>query len=121
MSDVLNRTLLSLGCGLIDQGPDCWHVDIRRTPIVDQVVDLDIYPWPFPSHHFARVIANDIIEHLDDAIQAMEEIYRVLVPYGYVDVRMPNHAHSQAYRALDHKRFANSETMDLFVPGTPYF
>lgn len=120
MSDT-SKHGLNLGCGMLNMGEHLINVDIRRTPLVDCYADLNHYPWPFRYGWAEEIQALDVIEHLDDAYQAMEEIWRVLLPYGKVTLRLPNHAHPQAYRALDHKRYGHVESFDVFVRDTPYF
>lgn len=123
MIDLGRKHTISLGCGIIDQGPDCVHVDCRRTPVVDIVANLDLFPWPFADEAFELIIAHDILEHVDDAFGFMQECWRILVPYGEMKVRMPNWAHpsGQGYRAMDHKRQGHEESLDVFVRDTPYF
>ena len=121
MIDTTGKRGLNLGCGMLAKGEHLLNVDIRRTPIVEALVDLNHYPWPFASAWAEEIQALDIIEHLDDAFPAMQEIWRILMPYGRVTLRLPNHAHPQAYRALDHKRFGHVESFDVFIRHTPYF
>ena len=120
MIDVSRYRGVSLGCGLISQGPDVLHIDCRQTPVVDVVMDLNAMPWDLPSSWAEVVIADDIIEHLNDRIHAIEEIWRLLKANGLAHIRMPFYGHAQAYRALDHQCYAALDSLDLFVPGTEY-
>lgn len=112
---------INLGCGITGFGEDILNVDIRRTPIVDMVVDLDTHPWPFIHEAFAVVYAMDILEHVNDAFAFVEACWRILQPYGVLHVRMPNFSHSQAHRAMDHRRFGHPESCDVFIRDTEYF
>jgi SAM-dependent methyltransferase len=120
MIDVTGKRGISLGCGLVYQAPDILHVDCRPTPVVDVVVDLNCLPWNFPSSWAEVVYALDIIEHLNDRIGAINEIWRLLKPQGLTYIRMPDYRHAQAYRALDHQCYATLDSLDLWVRNTEY-
>jgi SAM-dependent methyltransferase len=44
---------------------------------------------PFSSESFDLVLATDVIEHVQDDVAALKEIYRVLRPGGYVLIAVP--------------------------------
>ena len=46
-------------------------------------------PWPLPDGQFHEVFANDVIEHLENAVGTMEGIHRVCVPNAAVRVTVP--------------------------------
>ncbi len=52
-------------------------------------VKMDIHEIPFPENHFDVVLCNHVLEHVDDDIKAMSEIYRVLKPGGYAVMQVP--------------------------------
>lgn len=43
----------------------------------------------FGKNHFDIVICNHVLEHINDDIQALEEIYRVLKPGGFAILQVP--------------------------------
>lgn len=49
----------------------------------------DVCALPFPDQAFGLIFATDIIEHVDDDISAMAEIFRVLSPGGTVIMTVP--------------------------------
>ncbi len=73
--------IFDLGCGL-NKLPGAVGVDIRPGPEVDVIHDLNVYPWPFADNEFDFVHASNILEHLDDVVQAVEEIHRITRPGG---------------------------------------
>ncbi len=49
----------------------------------------DICALPFPDGRFALVLATDIIEHVDEDVQALSEVRRVLAPGGTAVITVP--------------------------------
>ncbi len=54
------------------------------------LTQADIYYLPFPDNHFDGVILSEILEHLDDDVAGLREVWRVLKPGGVVAITVPN-------------------------------
>lgn len=52
-------------------------------------VKMDIHEIPFPENTFDVVLCNHVLEHVQDDIQAMREIRRVLRPGGFAILQVP--------------------------------
>ncbi len=52
-------------------------------------VKMDIHHMPFDDNTFDAVLCNHVLEHVDDDIQAMGEINRVLKPGGFAILQVP--------------------------------
>ena len=52
-------------------------------------VKMDIHQMPFEDNHFDVVFCNHVMEHVDDDLQAMREIRRVLKPTGWAIIQSP--------------------------------
>ncbi len=52
-------------------------------------VKMDIHQIPFEANRFDVVLCNHVLEHVQDDIQAMREIYRVLKPGGFAILQVP--------------------------------
>lgn len=52
-------------------------------------VKMDIHQIPFEANQFDVVLCNHVLEHVQDDIQAMREIYRVLKPGGFSILQIP--------------------------------
>ena len=109
--------ILDLGCGN-KKYPGAIGIDINPLSDADVIHDLNNLPYPFQDSVFDEIIADNVIEHLDDVIKIMEELSRIsnsgarikiIVPYfrsvwAYID---PTHRHhftvdSFAYFDPDH-------------------
>lgn len=52
-------------------------------------IKMDVHHMPFPDSSFDAVLCNHVLEHVDNDIQAMTEILRVLRPNGYAILQVP--------------------------------
>ncbi len=81
---------------------------------VDMVHDLDVYPWPFPDNHFDVVYARDVIEHVKDIFQAMNEINRICKEEARVELIVPYWHSSEAFYP-NHNYYFNTDALKLFT------
>lgn len=98
---------LNLGCGFKKfKG----HVNVDRSELVkpDQVVDLNVTPWPWQDNEFSHIVAKDILEHLGDNerhfLDIIKEMYRISDNQAIWEIQVP---HWRCDIALDdpgHKR-----------------
>jgi len=79
--DEVNKVRDTLGA-MVDAGE---ITDFRGTGAVQG----DALRLPFPDGSFDRVIAAEVLEHIPDDSQAIEELVRVLRPGGLIAVTVP--------------------------------
>jgi len=110
--------ILELGCGKKPyepkKGEKVIHLDKVKLPHVEVVWDLNKFPWPFKDNEFDVIIASHVLEHLDDLIKAMEEIWRITKPGGLVKIRVPYAKNYGAFTDPTHKHFFTSVTFDYW-------
>ena len=99
----LNIIKLNLGAGNDIKYGYVNH-DIVKLEGIDVVHDLENFPWPWPDNYFDEVFASDILEHLDDFILTMEQIYRILKPGGKLLLKVPYWNSVFAHIDPTHKR-----------------
>ena len=113
--------ILELGSGKqfykAKKGDIVIHLDIAKLPHVEKVHDLNKYPWPFKNNEFDEVICFMVLEHLDDLIKAMEEIWRISKNNAKIKIKVP--FFPSMYSVIDptHKHFFTYYTFDYFEPG----
>jgi SAM-dependent methyltransferase len=103
-TEQVGRSTLNLGCGC-KRAADAVNLDITSDTNPDVVHDLNVKPWPFPDNRFREVIAYDVIEHLDDVIQTMEEIHRVCCHGAIVKITVPHFSCANAYTDPTHRHY----------------
>ncbi|TAL86626.1 MAG: class I SAM-dependent methyltransferase [Rhodanobacter sp.] len=100
-------------------------------PGAPQVQRVDMLQMQFESQSFDVVIANHVLEHVDDDLKALGEIYRVLKPDGYAILQTPysaklhrtwqdsgiddDAARLQAYGQSDHVRLFGQDIFARFA------
>ncbi len=52
-------------------------------------IKMDVHDIPFEKNTFDAVMCNHVMEHVENDIQAMKEIYRVLKPGGWAILQVP--------------------------------
>jgi SAM-dependent methyltransferase len=96
---------LEIGAGLGEHleyeqlnGVDYYALELRedmaarireRFPGVKTIVGDVQQALDFPNHHFDRVVAIHVLEHLPDLPSALKEIHRLVNPKGRFDVVIP--------------------------------
>jgi len=58
-----------------------------ESPLAD--IQMDIHKIPFEENSFDVVMASHVLEHVENDIQALREIYRVLKPSGWAILQVP--------------------------------
>ena len=111
---------LNLGCGR-DIKEGYINLDSLNLPKVDQVHDLNEFPYPFEENHFEEIYADNILEHLDDLVKVMEELYRILKPGGKLIAIVPYFSSAGAFQDPTHKRFFGLRTMNYFSKDFLYY
>jgi SAM-dependent methyltransferase len=115
-----DKKAANIGCGRTAI-PEEFNIDIvGDLPNIDMVWNLNKLPWPIESDQFEKITFNDILEHLDEPLKVVEELWRILTPGGICHIRVPNWEFGQAYRDITHKRPYQIDTFDLFDPSTEY-
>jgi SAM-dependent methyltransferase len=111
-----NHRVLHLGPGTGE------HIGITvdRLPEAKPTVlmDLDSFPYPFRDRSFDAIYAFSVIEHLDDLVQTMTELHRLLRPGGFVAVLTPHFSNDGSYVDPTHRSHLSARSFDYFVDGT---
>lgn len=108
----MKSTILNLGCGE-DYVDGAVNVDYFAKR-VDVRHELNIFPYPFSDNEFDAIRCMNIIEHLDDVIQVMEELHRIGKAGCRVTIRVPHFRSACLYEDLTHKHGFAWRSFDIF-------
>jgi SAM-dependent methyltransferase len=108
---------LNLGCG--NKHMDGWvNVDKFATPAVDQVLDLEKFPWPWPDDSVDEVLLFHVLEHLgaqtDTYLGIFKELYRVCRDGATILIAVPHPRHDSFISDPTHVRPITPEGINLF-------
>ncbi|HEY0221118.1 MAG TPA: methyltransferase domain-containing protein [Candidatus Paceibacterota bacterium] len=93
--------------------PGFLNIDSISYPEVDIVADLS-KGIPLEDNSVEEVMAYSVLEHLDNTVGIMEEIYRVCKNGAKVDIIVPYFKTTGAFQDPTHKRFFTEKTFQYF-------
>ena len=112
-----NSKALDIGCGQ-RKLPGAFGVDIIENSQADLVHNLEKLPWPIEANSFDVVLVNHVLEHVDDVVGFLSEVWRVTRPGGRIVIQVPHFRSTDAYVDPTHKRFFTSCSLDYFLENT---
>jgi ubiquinone/menaquinone biosynthesis C-methylase UbiE len=92
-------------------------VDKLDLPGVDVVHDLEVFPYPFEENQFSEVLCHHVLEHLEDQVGVMEELYRITAPDGWIRIEVPYFTSVRSYRDPTHVVHHTYYSFHYFVEG----
>jgi len=112
--------VLDLGCGTRKK-PGAIGIDSNPDTQADVIHDLNKFPYPFDNSFFDIITADNVIEHLDDVIKVLEELYRIAKPNGHLIITVPYFRSKWAYIDPTHQHFFTSESFSYFDINHIYY
>jgi hypothetical protein len=98
---------LNLGSGK-DRRADCVNADIRADVGADWVVDIGAFMQI--DRQFSKIIANDVIEHIPNLVQAMTNCRDLLEMGGEMHIHVPYDLSHGAWQDPTHVRAFNEKS-----------
>jgi SAM-dependent methyltransferase len=98
---------LNLGSGK-DRRADCVNADIRSDVGADWVVDIGAFMQI--DRQFSKIIANDVIEHIPNLLQAMTNCRDLLEMGGEMHIHVPYDLSHGAWQDPTHVRAFNEKS-----------
>lgn len=94
--------------------PGAIGVDIIKKPGVDVVHDLNLVPYPFETSSVSVVHMYHVLEHLENPLQVLEEVHRILKPGGRLYLRVPHFSSLYSWGDITHRRAFSMHAFDVF-------
>ena len=104
---------LDLGCGK-GKIPGSIGTDICQLSGVDIIHDLTQFPYPFATASADQIHMNHVLEHMDNPVQVLTEVWRISKNGAKVYIRVPHYTGPYAWRDPTHKRCFSSHSFDYF-------
>jgi hypothetical protein len=108
---------LNLGSGK-DRRDDCVNADIRSDVGADWVVDISA-PMQI-DRQFSKIIANDVLEHIPNLVQAMTNCRDLLIVGGEMHIHVPYDLSHGAWQDPTHVRAFNEKSW-VYYCGWAYY
>ena len=108
---------INLGCGK-DILRGYLNVDIIKQDGVDLVMDIEKTPWPIKTNSISKIYCSHTLEHVQDIIKTMKEIWRISIGGGLVKIRVPHFSCGVYHRDITHKRPFSYYSMDYFCDAS---
>lgn len=106
---------LDLGCGKKKRA-GAIGLDNSDRHDADIIHDLNIFPYPFKENEIDDIYLDNVLEHLDNPMQVMEEVHRICKPGGKVKVIVPYFRSLWAFIDPTHKHFFTVNSLAYFDP-----
>ncbi len=111
--------ILDIGCGR-NKRAGAIGMDKNSNTDADVIHDSNQFPYPFDDNRFDLIVCDSVLEHLDDLFRVMEEIHRIIVPNGIVDIKVPYYTSFDAFTDPTHRHFFTSRSFDYFREDYTY-
>lgn len=111
---------LDVGCGT-KKKEGAIGIDFNTQTDADVIHNLEVFPYPFTDNEFDKIYCDNVIEHLNDVIKTMEELWRISKPGGDIEIVVPYFR--SKYAAIDptHKHYFTIDSFSYFNPNHHFF
>lgn len=116
----MKKIIVELGCGLNKRKPNAIGVDILNLPTVDIVADLNNGLPFFEDSSIDEIYSHHVLEHIDNLIHLIADVYRVLKPGGVFYGEVPHFSNPYFYSDPTHKNFFGIYTFSYFSKQSFY-
>lgn len=109
--------IIEFGCGN-SKTNGAIGVDFNERTQADVIHNMDHFPYPFEDNYASKIICHNVLEHVDDFIRVMEELWRIAKPECVIEISGPFMSSVNYFSDPTHKRAFTSRTFDYFIKGT---
>ena len=91
------------------------NVDLTKKYGAEIVYDLEKFPYPFKNNEFDEILMDNVLEHLDDTIKVMEELWRISKNGAKITIFVPLSPTYWGFLDPTHRQFFTFNTFDYFT------
>ena len=93
---------INLGCGYTKK-KGYLNCDLSKEVKPDKIINLE-KPLPWKDNSVDEIIANNVLEHIQNIIPLLKEIYRICKKNAMIKIIVPHYASRAAWSDLTHVR-----------------
>ena len=112
--------ILDVGCGK-HKTPGAIGMDFNPKTKADVIHNLDEFPYPFPDNEFDLIIGNQVIEHVDNVLAVVAELYRIAKPGAIIRLDTPHYSDVASFTDPTHRHHLTTESFAYFTGKRPDF
>lgn len=106
--------ILDIGCGT-HKTPGAIGLDVNPRTDADIIHDLNVFPYPFPDDEFDLIVGNQVIEHVEDVLAVMAELYRIAKPGAIIKLDTPHYTDVSSFCDPTHRHHLTCESFIYFA------
>jgi len=114
-----NEISLNIGSGK-KTSPQTINLDISPKFCPDIVADLN-HSLPFSNNTFSSITGTHVLEHVDDLIFTLNELYRIAQPNAILNFEVPHQDSLMASADPTHKRHFNQHSIQYFCSNGEHY
>jgi SAM-dependent methyltransferase len=114
------KTKINLGAGNLIEDTKEWinHDLIKHREEIELVFDLEKIPYPLEDNQFEEVKIFDVLEHLDNPLEVMNELHRIIKKGGLLSLRVAGWKSEHCWADITHKKVYDIDAFDSLDPTT---
>jgi len=94
------------------------HDIIKHRSEIDVVFDLNLPEWPLEHNSYGRIVAFDVIEHVLDPVNFINNCWNLLQFNGTLYMKACGWQNPNFWVDITHHRGFDIKSFDYFVPST---
>lgn len=108
--------ILDLGCGKKKRSGSI-GVDYSDRHDADVIHNLNVFPYPFLDGEIDEIYLDNVLEHLENPMSVMGEVYRISKVGGKIKVIVPYFRSVWAFIDPTHKHFFTVDSFAYYDPN----
>ncbi|MFC1984225.1 methyltransferase domain-containing protein [Chloroflexota bacterium] len=108
----MEKVKVDIGCGN-NKKKGFIGIDVMLSSDADIVSDIGKYGIPLKSNSVDEIFSFHFLEHIENTLFIIEEMYRVLKPNGIVELVVPHFSNVDSYHWM-HKTYWNIRGFNVF-------
>ncbi|MCP6719189.1 MAG: class I SAM-dependent methyltransferase [Patescibacteria group bacterium] len=92
-------------------------LDLNKTEQTDVVCDLNKGKIPFKDNYFDIVYTHHCLEHLENPVEVLLDVHRILKKGGYFLIRVPHVSYIGSMADLTHIRLFGYSSLNFLTQG----